>query len=267
MKLVTVAAALACLALPASAAADSIVYTKDKDVWLANPDGTRQTQITDDGGHGNSVTQSEDGTIVTTKPPTDCASGTQLIRLDRAGNVLATDTMPLYWCAGDIEISPDGRHVAIDAVIFKPGKSPESYTYVTCTPGVQCSSTTLGSLDSHNPVWLGNDRVVTFAWSPRVLTLVGGMQQGWLSTGGLVFPQYLTGDVSRDATKFVTTLNAGNDEFFLRFHTLAGQPTRTCADVPIEDSYVNRVRFSPDGKAVVYEQSAGLHIGRMDYGT
>ena len=43
------AAGLALAALPAAASADSIVFIKDANVWLANGDGSGLYQVTTDG--------------------------------------------------------------------------------------------------------------------------------------------------------------------------------------------------------------------------
>src|SRR6188474_3247918 len=58
------AAAIA-IAAAGTAAADSIVYVKDRNIWIANPDGTGNRQITTDGREYSSYTdptQSDDGT-------------------------------------------------------------------------------------------------------------------------------------------------------------------------------------------------------------
>ena len=65
------AAMIAMLAFGAAAAsADSIVYIKNNDVWLAEPDGSNETQVTDDGTAGDpyySPSQANDGTILALK--------------------------------------------------------------------------------------------------------------------------------------------------------------------------------------------------------
>jgi hypothetical protein len=100
------------LLLPATASADSIVYTKSHDVWLARPDGSGARQLTHDGGY-QSPTQSNDGTILVQR-------GTRFIRMDRAGRPLATlnsvmTGMPMGISAVgpfDPRISPDGTKLA-----------------------------------------------------------------------------------------------------------------------------------------------------------
>lgn len=73
--LLTAAAFTAPIAL-----ADSIVYEKGGNVWLSNPDGSGQRQVTTSGGYSK-PTQANDGTIVAVKD-------NLLQRLDRSGHLL-----------------------------------------------------------------------------------------------------------------------------------------------------------------------------------
>ena len=72
------AAALAIAAAPAGAS--SIVYVKDGNVWLSDPGGAKQYQVTFDGGY-LSPSQADDGTIVAWRAK-------QFVRMDRSGRVL-----------------------------------------------------------------------------------------------------------------------------------------------------------------------------------
>jgi hypothetical protein len=103
---------LLALLVPAGASADSIVYTKNHDVWLARPDGSAARPLTAGGGY-QSPTQSNDGTILVQR-------GTRFIRMDRAGRTLATlnsvlTGLPIGINAVgpfDPRISPDGTKLA-----------------------------------------------------------------------------------------------------------------------------------------------------------
>ena len=94
MRTRTIAALAAAFALiiAAPAAADSIAYVKDGNVWLSTLDGARQFQVTSSRGYSD-VSQAEDGTMIG-------LHGVRLHRLDRTGRVLAdfdtpvTDTRP-----------------------------------------------------------------------------------------------------------------------------------------------------------------------------
>jgi hypothetical protein len=56
--------------------ADSIVYEKGGNVWVASPDGSGQRQLTTSGDYGR-PSQADDGTII-------AARGDVLERLDRS---------------------------------------------------------------------------------------------------------------------------------------------------------------------------------------
>jgi hypothetical protein len=105
---------LALLVCAGTAQASSIVFIKDYDVWLANPDGTGQRPVTTDGfkeAPYEYPSQSDDGTIL-------AARGTRFVKLDRNGNRIG-EPLPsvLYgkpanvYAVGpfDPEISPDGH--------------------------------------------------------------------------------------------------------------------------------------------------------------
>jgi hypothetical protein len=100
------------LAVAAPAAADSIVYVKDGDVWRARPDGSAQRQLTRDGGY-SSPSQADDGTIVAVR-------GDRFVKLARDGRRLATLDSLLTANPGpsaavgpfDARISPDGHTIA-----------------------------------------------------------------------------------------------------------------------------------------------------------
>jgi len=109
-------AVLLSLAVAAPAQADSIAYLEGGNVWLTTSDGSRQHQVTRDGGYSY-VSQADDGTLV-------AKHGTNLRRLDRvSGAVTAEFATPVSstppgsafeFRDGPIDptISPDGTRIA-----------------------------------------------------------------------------------------------------------------------------------------------------------
>jgi hypothetical protein len=121
--LTALAAVSLALAAASPAAADSISFIKDGNVWLTTPDGARQFQVTTSGGYSY-ASQADDGTFI-------ALAGERLHRLDRMGNVTAdfatpvsdgpppasppgyTDASANYFNGPyDPEISPDGKKVS-----------------------------------------------------------------------------------------------------------------------------------------------------------
>ena len=81
------AAGLALAAVPAAASADSIVFIKDANVWLANGDGTGRYQVTLDGTAEQPYrvpVQADDGTIV-------ASHRDEIVRMRQNGAVLEHD--------------------------------------------------------------------------------------------------------------------------------------------------------------------------------
>src|SRR3954468_18119638 len=109
-RYIALAVALVAVAVAAPAAlADSIVYEKDGNVWLANPDGSGQRQVTTSGGYSK-PTQANDGTIVAVKDNV-------LHRLNRAGtllNLAGASSTALYTGPIAPALAPDGSLVAYD---------------------------------------------------------------------------------------------------------------------------------------------------------
>lgn len=103
-----------------TAAADSLVFIKDNNVWLSNPDGSGQFQVTTDGSADNpyqSPSQADDGTIVAAcKQP----NGGPLYRMKQNGELLGTvPTGPMLAGPFEPQVSPDGQTVAYEHVFSK----------------------------------------------------------------------------------------------------------------------------------------------------
>src|SRR5215217_8245904 len=117
-RLILAAVALS-LACAAPAAADSIAYSQDNDIWLASPDGARRQQVTHTGTYYY-VSQADDGTLAALAP------GEKIQKLSRTGQVLAdfstyvSDGSPVagpvtqFHGPFDPEISPDGSKIAFE---------------------------------------------------------------------------------------------------------------------------------------------------------
>ena len=102
-------------AAAAPAAADSLVFIRDSNVWLANPDGSGQYQVTLDGTASSayeSPSQADDGTIVAARQPP--GQRTQLFRMSQSGRLLnpPINTPAPGTGAMHPKVSPNGALVA-----------------------------------------------------------------------------------------------------------------------------------------------------------
>ena len=81
-----------------------LVYIKDHNVWLANPDGTGQRQLTTDGFKDlpyESPSQADDGTIL-------AGRGLKFVKLDRQGKRIGA-LLPSILVGKPANASPSGR--------------------------------------------------------------------------------------------------------------------------------------------------------------
>jgi hypothetical protein len=164
------AAGLALAALPATASADSIVFIKDANVWLAKGDGTGLHQVTRDGTGQQPYrvpVQSDDGTIVTSHLD-------EIVRMRQNGDVIGTlDPEPLVNSVGhpvdgppvNLAVSPDGSRIAYSLVGYEcpvgadcMTRSVTAFTAAdTLTPAAQW-----GALHRRNPSFVTNTRTLVF---------------------------------------------------------------------------------------------------------
>src|SRR5215831_12823931 len=115
-RLTAMCCAVAFFVVAVPAAADSIVFIKASNVWLANADGSGQYQVTFDGSPSSpyaSPSEADDGTILAVRQPP--GQRNQLFRMTQSGGLLnpAFNT-PAPGPAGalDAKISPNGQLVA-----------------------------------------------------------------------------------------------------------------------------------------------------------
>ena len=151
-------AATIVLAGAASAAADSIAYVKDGNVWLSTSDASRESQVTSTGGYPD-VSQADDGTMI-------ALTGVRPHRLDRQGKVLAdfdtpvSDTRPagsrVFFGPFDPAVSPNGSKLAYSYYYMTQSQNP------TCFPP-ECVTTIneAGTGYSHADTPQGGTRQVT----------------------------------------------------------------------------------------------------------
>ena len=273
-----VSTALALLAA-GPAAADSIVYEKASNIWIANPDGSGQYQVTTDGTGSrpyNDPSQADDGTIV-------AGQGQEIVRMRQNGQVLArfnppatTDSagQPIDGVPQDLSVSPDGSKVAF------------SYYQYGCPVGVSCGARTVllysstsaatpasqyGKQFRRNASWVSNSRILAFggAGSQVNLDSPGGGDDDdlhWFDDLDIHQPPTDLGDgeLSRQGDRLVALRNYGSD-LHLQFYAVSdnvqsgapsGPPAEACNTGA--DSSLDSPTWSHDGRTVAYAVAAGI---------
>jgi hypothetical protein len=268
--LTTTAAVLAAatsLAVAGTAAADSIVYVKDHNVWIANPDGSGARGVTTDGASDwpyRSPSQANDGTI-------SAGRGSEVVKLDQQGNILARFDPPVP--AGtasfgasppqDVAVSPDGSKVAF------------TYYGYSCLPGASCGTRQLtvytpsdrGDSLGHeysltNPEWVNNGTVLGFSGYGNQVNFdqpAGGDYDAkhWFDDGET---DLTDGELSRQGDRLALLRNYG-DDLHLQLYAVNGftsSPAKAC-QTGAEPS-LNDPSWSPDGKRIAFAHSEGVEV-------
>jgi hypothetical protein len=276
LTLATAALAVA----PAAASADSIVFLKDYNVWLAAPDGSKLTQVTTDGTYERpylSPSQADDGTIAVSK-------GTEIVRLRQNGEVInrldpppLTDSVshPVDGTPVDVAISPDGTKIAWSFVNYScpvgascGARAVTGYTAADhLTPPEQLS----GALYTSNPSWAGNARTLSSAGYGHQINVhdlgPGTSDVHWFDDED-IFPNASNTDLSdaeltRQGDKIALVRGYGDDTRLLTLKTNGAPPavpSPVCVTSP--DKKIQGPSWSPDGTALAVGDGDGITVLR-----
>ncbi len=286
LRLALLALLAALVLAPATASAASIVFIKGGNVWLAAADGSDQRQVTT-GGDWDSPSQADDGTIL-------AVEGSQLIRMDRQGNELATinttfTNAPAGWIGPvGATISPDGVNQAyggdvVGSPVYDPGcgcydANDHFSTWWGSATHTDQPNQTLGQEGYVSPAWIdnlhlllseatiGSDEVATY-------TLGGGdnSEVGWFSdeSPGVGSLNYGTITRAGDKLAFIASLNGGQS-YQLRLYQTNGPPPEAAgdpSDLPTNECNLGlnqweprRLSFSPDGQSLALGGPQGIML-------
>lgn len=271
-----IALCLVATVLPASAAAESIVYIKAGDIYVTAPQGT--LRLTSDGGY-ESPSQADDGTIVAVRKVKVERDGIvrdvrMIHRFDRTGRLLnpPTEAVPV---SNSQYLGPLGLSVSFDGTIA----AYHYFNYTGLVPRQELPRLSMAYTDRDtpreeiveagwylNPTWVGPRTVAVFAvggFLPNVQLYTVGAEGfvDWFSD-----PNGVTlgsGELSRDGTRFAATAEGASE---IRLYSLSApppaMPTPTCT-LSRPDARYQRPTWSPDGKELAWSEADGLHIASI----
>lgn len=279
------AASALSLGLVSTASADSIVYVKDGNVWIAKPDGSSQYQVTRDGTTAQpyrSPSQADDGTIA-------ASFGSYIVRMRQNGSVLnRMDPPPLTNSVGSpvdgvpdsVAISPDGARIVYTLVSYEcpiGGPACGARPVTAITPADHMAPT--GNLYTSGSSWVTNTRILTFAgYQHQVNTYDVGAAEDvhWfddeeLTDGGASTDQS-DGEVNRQGTYVATIRGYGNDRtvMWLRIRGDVQTGSRAAGTLLPPDPDVGCVTtatsdiagptWSPSGTALAWYEEGAIHV-------
>ncbi len=261
------AAALAAAA-PA-ALADSIVFIKNANVWLANPDGSGQFQVTTDGTAANpwqSPSQADDGTIVAVRAQPNWGP---IVRMKQNGEVInEIPVAPMQVGPFEPAISPDGTKVAYEHV-FTNSFETSNDVRVTDVTGLT-APTVYGHPGSGagSPSWLGNDRIFVGDYTSAGTMVLGQPVVEWWNDSDHA-DRFRTsedlddGEVASDGT--IAFVRGDRDDNTIQLYGSGGLATRPSPTCTLSNPTHGPLgaRFSdptlaPGGGAMAWQEGDGI---------
>jgi hypothetical protein len=257
-----------------TAAADSLVFIKESNVWLSKPDGSGQFQVTSDGTAENpyqSPSQADDGTIVAMRAE---PNGGPLYRMKQNGEVIAEIGVGAL-IAGPFapQVSPDGATVAYEQVFSRNVNGyleTSSDVRFTRTDGSTPNGIGEVGRGAGAPSWIDSGRAFVGINAIATTVVPGQAPVEWWSDYDhqptyFDFGQSLEdGEVAPNGNIAVVRgeLDDNTIQLYHSTGTFTSLPTPTCTLSAPSDGAAGKKfadpTFSPSGDAMAWQEGNGI---------
>jgi hypothetical protein len=257
-----------------TAAADSIVFIKENNVWLSKSDGSGQYQVTLDGSAANpyqSPSQADDGTIVASRKQ---PNGGPLYQLRQNGELISTIPVGAV-IAGPFapQVSPDGRTVAFEQVFTRNVNGyfeTSSDVRFTRTDGSTPNGMGEVGRGAGAPSWIDSGRA--FVGINQIATTVvpGQAPAEWWSDYDHQPAYFNFGETVEDGEVApngnIAVVRGEHDDNTIQIYRSTGSfsslPTPTCTLLqpspgPAGQKFADPT-FSPSGDAIAWQEGNGV---------
>jgi hypothetical protein len=240
LSVCSIAIAMVALAFTSVAVADSLVFIKSNNVWIANGDGSNARPVTGNGTARypyESPSAADDGTIVAVRAT--ATTRRRIYRMRQNGQLLnpPIDTPAPGTGAINAKVSPNGQFVAYwfatnvrspncPFCVDVANQTLISYSTRLTAPAVIGTPRTGGW-----PSWVGNDTLVLTSGSAEVWYYRLGMHEArrWFADfetgGGVPIPTLLDAEVSPNGTHLAVV--RGDNQETVVLYRMNGRPPAT----------------------------------------
>jgi hypothetical protein len=273
------AAAAISLMFASAAVADSLVFIRANNVWVAKADGSNPHPVTRDGTTQypyESPSEADDGTIVAVRAT--ATTRRQIYRMRQDGRLLnrPVDTPAPGTGAINAKVSPNGRFVAywfstaVASGLCAFCVTAESQALISYSDRFT-HATAIGTPNMPGwPSWIGNDTLVLTSGSPSVWYYRLGMREAaqWFTDaqtgGGTQFPTLLDAEVSPSGDR-LAVVRGDHQETVVLYATTGPPPSPprpfvgncgwTANPGPLSDP-----TWSSNGKLLALQDGANVYV-------
>lgn len=267
-------AVLIALAVAAPASADSLAFEKENNIWLSNPDGSGQYQVTFDGSPSapyETPSQSDAGVVVAIRQTP--GQRRQIYRMTQSGQLLnpPINTPAPGTGAIDGKVSPDGSLVAYWFVttVSDPGCP---FCIVTSNRALLSHSDRFTNADEVGtpdtggwPSWLSSDTITLGSGSPTQWYYKLGMPEAaeWFTDSDIVgapsFESLLDAEAAPSGDRLAVV--RGDSQETIAVLKMNGpppsKPTAGCALEGPDGKFVDPT-WSSDGRLLAWQEDDGV---------